>query len=274
VVPFTPPSFKTHLYYISCLNQLSQNLKINESFNIKTKIPKYKNLKKKINLIRLIKKSFDEEYNMAKNNKDFAEVGSTWVAVKSYYLIFNMCLIAQYLIDGSEKSLDMGHRHLLENVKKLIKGKKIVFNKKIFNEFRSCSDALKFKLSPKESLKPDLDITKRVSSIFKKITSYKLINFQRDEKIENFRTKQNRKKKEEFLKNNDVNLCEFFYWYRIKVNYRDLDFLNEEISDKNFFDFYKNYYELTINFYNVLKDLVIKLSKKRLSKNQERLNFT
>ncbi len=61
-------------------------------------------------------------------------------------------------------------------------------------------------------------------------------------------------------------MCEFFYWYRIKSNYRDLEFLDKDIDDKQFRNFYKNYFELTISFYEALKKLINVLSKIRLDK--------
>ncbi len=59
--------------------------------------------------------------------------------------------------------------------------------------------------------------------------------------------------KKEFLENNTVSIYEFFYWYRIKSNYRDLEFLDKDIDDRQFRDFYKNYFELTVSFYEALK---------------------
>jgi len=61
-------------------------------------------------------------------------------------------------------------------------------------------------------------------------------------------------------------MYEFFYWYRIKSNYRDLEFLDKDIDDGQFKDFYKNYFKLTISFYEALKKMINNLSKMRLSK--------
>ena len=262
---FPPPDFRTHMNYVSCLNKISKDLSISLLLNIKTKSDyDSKKLKKKLDLIKLIKKSLDEEYKFTIKNEEFAEIGSTWIAVKSYYLIFNMCLIVCFLINDEEKNLNLGHKNVLNNIKKLIKEKKIIFNKKEFNEFHICKEALKFRLSKNESLRLDLEDNKRISSILKKIAEYKLENFKREENIENFRFKINQNKRNDFIKKEETNLYEFFYCYRIKANYRDLDFLNQEIHQENFFDFYKNYYELTMNFYEAFKGLINNISKIRL----------
>lgn len=72
--------------------------------------------------------------------------------------------------------------------------------------------------------------------------------------------------KENFLDNKEISLFEFFYWYRIKTNYRDLAFLDQELYEEDIVKFYENYYLLTINFYNAFKKLINNLSKKRFGR--------
>jgi len=112
----------------------------------------------------------------------------------------------------------------------------------------------------------NIDLNERIVQILKKLIDYKIEDFQRKEGIKNFRSKKNREKKKELLDKDTVNIFEFFYWYRIKSNYRDLEFLDKDISDRQFNDFYKNYFELTSKFYTALKYLINDLSKKRLNK--------
>ena len=112
----------------------------------------------------------------------------------------------------------------------------------------------------------DIDMEERVAQILKKLVRYKLEDIQREEKIKNFRSKKNRKIRDDFLTKNTVNIFEFFYWYRIKANYRDLEFLNKDISSKQFEEFYRNYFELTLYFFEALKKIINDLSKIRLGK--------
>jgi len=263
-----PPDFMTHFHYVKCLNTVSNGLNVEYRLDIKNKIEKEsKFLKKKLNLIKLIKRNLNEEYKTIERNPAFAEVCVPWIAVKSYYLMFNLLLVLDYLILCQEISFNSTHDGLLKKFKNRLKKKEIVFNKKIFNTNFQCLNIVNFKIKSGSNLKiVDINLRERVLQVLKKLILYKIEDFQRKEKIKNFRTKKEREKKKEFLENNTVNMCEFFYWYRIKSNYRDLEFLDKDIDDKQFKDFYKNYFELTVSFYEALKKLINVLSKTRLEK--------
>ena len=262
--PLTPPSFKTHLNYVKCLNQLSNNLTIDINFSINSKNYKKGIIDKKVNLIKTIKKSFDEEYTHVIKNKEYAEVCCTWIAVKSYYLIFNLSLVLCSLVNCDHRNLLTTHKEIMANVKNLIKSKKLLFNQDKFNEDYPLEKIWNFKLNPKETLKNDLDIDKRFLSLLKKIAKYKLLNFSWEKKIENFKKKKDREERDKFIKNESVMAYEFFYWYRIKANYRDLEFLNQEIGVSDFYSFYENYYKLTNIFYNAFTNLINKIAKERI----------
>ena len=104
----------------------------------------------------------------------------------------------------------------------------------------------------------------RIKGILKKLCLYKFQSYCRERKIREFRTNKDKEKRKWFFDNNKISLFEFFYWYRIKTNYRDLSFLDQEIHSREIVQFYENYYLLTMNFYVALKDLINELSKKRL----------
>ena len=263
-----PPDFMTHFHYVECLNTISNGLNVECRLDIKNKIEKEsKFLKKKLNLIKLIKRNLNEEYKTIERNPAFAEVCVPWIAVKSYYLMFNLLLVLDYLISCQEISFNSTHDGLLKKFKNRLEKKEIVFNKKIFNTNFQCPNIVNFKIKSGSNLKiVGINLGERVLQVLKKLILYKIEDFQRKEKIKNFRTKRAREKKKEFLENNTVNICEFFYWYRIKSNYRDLEFLDKDIDDKQFRDFYKNYFELTVSFYEALKKLINVLSKTRLEK--------
>jgi len=96
-----PPDFMTHLNYVVCMNDISGGLNAGCKLNIKNKIKKEgKILQKKLNLIKLIKRNLNEEYKTVKQDQAFAEVCVPWIAVKAYYLIFNLLLILDYLVSG------------------------------------------------------------------------------------------------------------------------------------------------------------------------------
>lgn len=262
-----PPDFITHLNYVSCLNTLSRGISITCNLSIKTKINESKLLKKKINLIKLTLKSINGEYKMIQQSPDFAELCVSWISVKAYYLVFNLSLILEYLLSDQESALNFSHKKLLRKFKERIGRKELFFNKKIFNANFQCLKIIKLRVKSGANIKIiGFNLKDRIVQIFRKLVFYKLEDFQREERIKNFRSEKNRLKKKEFLENNIVNLYEFFYWYRIKANYRDLEFLNKDISSYKFSEFYQNYFELTITFFNAFKNLINELAKIRLGK--------
>jgi len=263
-----PPDFMTHFHYVECLKTISDGLNVECKLDIKNKIQNGNtNFKKKVNLIKLIKRNLDEEYKTIEQNPAFAEVCVPWIAVKSYYLMFNLLVVLEYLISTQESSFNVSHDGLLKKFKSRLENQEIVFNKKIFNTNFQCPKLINLKVKSGSNLKiVGINLKERVLQVFKKLISYKIGDFQRKEKFKNFRSKKAREERKKFLDNNSVNMCEFFYWYRIKSNYRDLEFLDKDIDDKQFKDFYKNYFELTQSFYEALKKMINALSKTRLAK--------
>jgi hypothetical protein len=263
-----PPDFMTHFHYVECLKTISDGLNVECKLDIQNKIQNENHtLKKKINLIKLIKRNLDEEYKTIEQNLAFAEVCVPWIAVKSYYLMFNLLMVLDYLISTQELSFNSTHDGLLKKFKNRIENQEIIFNKKILNTNFQCHQIVNLKVKSGSNLKiVGVNLKERILQVLKKLISYKIEDFQRKEKFKNFRSKKAREKRKEFLENNSVNMCEFFYWYRIKSNYRDLEFLDKDIDDKQFRDFYKSYFELTSSFYEALKKMINVLSKTRLSK--------
>lgn len=262
--PSMPLDFMTHLNYVSCMKELSKglNLKLNFSINSKSKYTS-EYLKKKLRLADLIKLSLDEEYIKAMEEKDFAKVCSMWIPVKSYYLTFNLLLILHSLINDDKESLNYTHSKSISAFRNLLKANKLKFNKEEFSLVASCGDAFAFSSVSGDTLKREVDDNLRAKSVLKKLCKYKLEDFCRYKNIRSFMKKEDRLKKESFLKNSEISLFEFFYWYRIKTNYRDLSFLDQEVYEKDIVKFYECYYFLTLNFYNSLKKLINEISNKR-----------
>jgi len=256
-------SFRTHLNYVWFMEDVTKDLKIQYNINIKS-IKQNKEeedlLNKKINLIKLIIKNLNEEYKIVKNNIGFSEVCIPWIAVKTYYLIFNLILIIEYLITCDINSFKVGHKTLLERFKSNIKRNILCFSNDFLNRMVSCEDIKKWKLLPGHNLKlpQNIDFENRFKGVIRKLFDYVIEDFSRDK----YRLKDKRK----FIQNNFINIFEFFYWYRIKSNYRDLEFLDKDIHILDYFRFYNSYFIVSKNFYMALKELINNLSEKRLNK--------
>ena len=261
------PTFITHLNYIKCFNKISKNLNLECKRLDKSTKKTDKRLLSKVSLIKLIKKSLDGEFKACKENNDFAEVFSIWIPVKSYYLIFNMLLVLNYLISPeNNKGFNISHKSLITKTKELIGKSELIFNKSYFNHLYAHQEVKDVKFDPGENLKEEQDVQKLTKCLIKKLVSYKIEEFKRSKKINSLRKKKDRLKVENYLSKEFTNLFELFYLFRIKTNYRDLDFLEEDVGSTQFYNYFENYYLATMNFYEALKKSINNLSKKRFKK--------
>jgi len=261
-----PPDFITHYNYVNHFKTLTNGLEISLNRNAVNKIHESKVLAKKINLLKLTKRGIQHEYKAILEDSDYALVCVSWISVKAYYLIFNLLLILKYLMTGND-DFSTSHSGILEDFKGYLRRNEIKFNKEEFNQLHPLKDLLNWKAqSGSNIIRGNVNPEQRLNQLLKKLALYKLEEYQRNQKIKNFRKKQYRIKKEQYVAKTDLNLCEFFYWYRIKANYRDLEFLGKEIKSEYYRDFYCVYHDLTKYYYLALKNLINGLSVIRLGK--------
>ena len=265
--PATPPQFRTHSNYVNFHSILADGVSLACSRNITEKITEASQLKKKMRLIKLTLESIEGEYQTIQSEEAFARLCVVWIPVKSYYLLFNLLLILDYLITGHESSFRLSHTKLLQRVKDYIGAKDLVFNKRVYNFNFKNSLVQSWPVSAGASLSIlNFRPAERTRQVLKLLARYQIEDWQLKETIPNFRSKANRQEKTDFITTHDINLIEFFYWYRIKANYRDLEFLDHDIEDFEFADFYNDYYKLTMSFHTCIIDQINALSQIRLGR--------
>lgn len=263
IVDINNQDFRTHANYVDYLSTLTADLKIrtNCGFQEKIKIPS-KILDKKIKIVNLSAGALKKEQEIVSQIPEYASVASTWIAVKAYYLFFNLLLITKYLISCQAEAFNFTHMAIQKDLARMIEYKTISFNVNALNINHGVAQALAYRAPTGANLKRLMvDGNIRQSQILKKLANYKRDEFRRISKIK----KLSGNKLKEFNKKK-INFFEFFYLYRIKSNYRDLEFLSKEINEREFVDFYTNYFSLTLNFYQAFKDFINLLSKTRLDK--------
>jgi len=168
---------------------------------------------------------------------------------------------------GSEERLNSKHKDILRWFNNCIKNTELNFSNPLFNCVYLCLDVRNIKSNPGENLRKNtFNIDARCKQILKKLVDYKVDDFKREKNIPNFRKKKHQAERDNFLKSNYVSIFEFFYWYRIKANYRDLEFLDTDIASPSFQDYYNYYFNLTMNTQAAFKQLINKLSKIRFNK--------
>jgi len=256
--------FRTHSNYVAFFNDITKNLKIKTSVNFHSEIKKpISALDKKIRLTKLIHSALVEENKIIRAIPEYAIPASSWIAVRSYYLLFDLLLITKYLISCDPNAFGASHSEIQDFIKKSIERKCFSFNVEKINKMHNIRDILIWSAPQKgfnlERINIDPEI--RYLQLIKKLAKYRKEEYKRRLKITTLRGKNKNK-----FENSKINICEFFYLYRIKSNYRDLEFLSRNIDTSEFINFYNNYFKLTQNFYNAFSVFINYLLKIRIKK--------
>ncbi|MFA7685517.1 MAG: hypothetical protein WCX95_01815 [Candidatus Gracilibacteria bacterium] len=243
--------FDTHLSYISALRTLtdSANLTINQRILPKP-IP---DLNKKKNLIDLTIKSLNDEYEIVKRDADYSYASMSWLPIKSYYLLFNILLTIEYLIKVDSSIFSIGHQKCIEEYTRKLRDKELEFDVPILSKvFDRSIFALKYSPGLQLSNKTDIDL--KFNMLIKKASLYKLDTWKRQQKINNFRNKSSREKKDQYLNSFTISIFEFSYYMRIRCNYRDMAFI-ENVSKNDTKKYFEEYMGFTKNMCRILLSL-------------------
>lgn len=261
--PLEHPAFVTHANYLKYMSNQSLGLKLTCELNITKRISQDKRVAQKVKLIELTLENLRGEKNNIDKYPDYAVICVSWIPVKSYYLFFNLLLLIQYLKSARNTDLTITHSGLVESFRNSLECGEFKFNNKYYNSIHSVADIWSWTIPKSENVKRrTADENLRFKQIIKKLVLYKTDYFKRYKKIRRLAGKT----KLEFSQKK-VNLCEFLYWYRIKANYRDMEFIDNGVDVKEFVSFYTDYYNLSINLYKTMKECINILSLARFGKN-------
>lgn len=257
------PDFVTHLNYVECLRDCSSGLSIASSFASLPQIGESRVLGKKVKLIELTYQNLQEEWKNIYRFSDYSVICVSWIPVKSYYLVFNFLILLEYLLDGSERWLTETHNKILQKFSNMVKDGTVSFSDTDFNTTFRPRDILSWRIPVGQNLamsSPDLETRKK--QILRILLRYQTEEHKRMRGIRRLAGQ----KRTDFLNSTEIGFFDFFYLYRIKANYRDMEFIDTNVPVSSFYNFYKGYFELTLNFYQAFKGLINDLSVQRLGR--------
>lgn len=261
--PILYADFITHLNYLDCISHYSQNLSVSLNRIVSGAIIESAQVRKKVKLVELTLENLREEYKKIKQFPDYSEICVSWVPVKAYYLIFNLLLLLEYFLENDDRIFIKDHKKVKDKFSVYLRNKDLSFN---CGEFNSCYNAnviLNWSIPPGNNIirsNPNYSLLLR--QIIKKLLDYKKDDFKRIKGVQSLRGAN----KTNFINSSSVNVCEFFYWYRIKANYRDMEFIDSGVPVNEFFDFYSKYFSLVDNFYSAFKPIINRLSLIRVNR--------
>lgn len=251
------PAFETHRNYIKRLASHLNGCSF-EVFNIgshaldEVKIKAYKKL------FEVTNKSIEEDMRLAQDQPDFARIALPWLPVKCYYALYYLESMLLHRIDGSQAGFSKGgHKKVRDRLRQLLAEGKILFSEPELNRSLILYEARKL-----QSIAPGANTSRAFwrnnqcdESIFKKLAEYSAQDIKFSNKY-NLKIPKQRKAYEERTKVESIALIDLFYWYRIKANYRDMDYIDYEndidISDVT--DYMSTYYQA----YVLYRDLLMK----------------
>lgn len=237
-------SFRTHLNYVKCIEKLlsSSNLSVQKNGTPTKRNNEVKRFQK---LYNVTLKSIKKDVELAKEDAEFAVIIAPWFPVKCYYAIYYLESVLLHLIDGCAYGFSKGgHTGVRKKIYSLINSN-ILFN-------HSDLDTV-YNLTQVQSM-PSIDSGRNarndywqkqecIQSVAKILMRYKLHDAKTGRKW-NLRTKKHRAEKQQFISTEQLALIDFFYWYRIKANYRDLDYIDFEngITANEVLEYVETYY--------------------------------
>lgn len=249
--------FKTHLIYAERLAKLSHGLSIKCQIKPLLKKNKLSNIKSKLYLIGLTKKSLEDERRIVDIDREYSLASVLWLPIKTYYLLYHLLSVIDYILTGNKSSLSITHDGCLTVFSKRLKNAEIEFNEKMFNNVFA-KEILDFRSKSGEHLRSSASDDVIFKLVMKKIGIYKKENYILKSGID-LRTKKGREKIEKYLSTKfTVSILNFFYLMRIKSSYKDFNFIDDmpAIDTKRYF---YSYYTTADNFYSCFNNLKNKL---------------
>lgn len=225
----TKASFKTHLNYIKCLEKMFSACDISTTktgtfTKNNTEISRFKKL------YDVTLKSIRKDIELAREDPDFAVIIAPWFPVKCYYALYYLESILIHLVDGSMHGFGKGgHTGVRKKIYSLVSSNKIIFNQVELNTVYPLTQINSMPaINSGQNTRSDYwDKPECIQSVVKKLLDYKIHDAHIGRKW-NLHTKKDKGEKKQFIISEKLMISDFFYWYRIKANYRDLDYIDFE----------------------------------------------
>lgn len=259
-------NFKTHINYIKCLDNLLDNCEL--AINVKTngKLDPNKIIKFQ-KLAGITQKSIDNEVGFIDLELEYSQVVAPWLPVKCYYRLYYLESIFLFLLNGNEAVFKQGGHHAVRSgLHNLLRSEALVFSNKNLNQVGSLFEAMEHKGASGANVRNDYHQSEDcIKSIRKKLSQYKEHNFKDRKTIKNYwMTKKGRQERSDFLNKDSIAIIDYFYWMRIKANYKDVDFLDFEIiSSSESKEYIKHYVSASDKYAYALNKAIEALKRER-----------
>ncbi len=243
-------AYDTHYNYIRCLSALLNGITLNSTQTlVKLAIPE---IETKSNLIRLTKKSLRDEYEIVKIDEDYSYASTSWLPIKSYYLIFNILLTIEYGIKTQETAFKLSHISCIREFTHKLETGEISFSKPLLNQVFD-RNILNYKGKAGANLSSRTGEEEMYKITIRKIALYKSDDWKVKQRI-NLRTSAGKAQYNTYLSTFKVSIFDFPYLMRIRSNYRDFAFI-DNVTNTDTANYFKSYFAFTVRFVKALESL-------------------
>lgn len=266
VTTFRPEeaSFRTHLNYAKYLEQQLAGNKI--SISVQKGERNVQEVERYMRLHEPTHRSIFHDHGYTMENAAYGEVIAPWLPVKCHYSLYYLESILCHLLDGSVVGFRQGgHGNIRRHLSRAVQSGIIQFSNQTLNEVRSLKDVRQYpSIKPGENARSEFwRDPKCTEALARKIVDYKLADAQGSARW-NLLKPSHRKDREEYIDREKIMLLDFFYWYRLRANYRDLDYINFDGISPNEIQEYVHTYFMSYAFYKIQLRLAIAAAKKSL----------
>lgn len=221
--------FLTHLNYVRRIEHLLSGCGL-------TVTPGTKGVTRDTEVARFMRlhaathKSIKKDVELAGGDPAFAVIAAPWLPVKCYYALYYLETNLFHLLDGNASGfVKGGHTAIRKKLAADLTRGVVSFSNQELNRTHTLRevDGLPALIAGQNTRATFWQEDGCTDSILKKLTDYKFHD-QRTGKKWNLRTKKDQRERDLFMERERVTPLDFFYWYRIKANYRDLDYIDFE----------------------------------------------
>lgn len=250
--------FRTHWNYIKCLNAHFTDLQL--SINVATTSYLDPSLTQRFErLSQITQMSIQAELDACNQEVAYASVIAPWIPVKCYYRLYYLeSIFLYYLCDDHCGFRNGGHTGVRKSLLNKIEAGQVVFansSSAVLSEISVWETAATFTTSSGSNIGTNYYMYPDCHrSIRKKMAEYIKIDWMQKNNLQNFRSASARQKRDTQLKPKKFLIQDYFYWMRIKANYRDVDFLDfeHEVAASDSFEYIKEFVETTEKYATAL----------------------
>lgn len=249
--------------------RLTENLVININIHPTTRLNPAV-LTKFETLTRITTTSIEGEKDACDREKAYAQVASPWIPVKCYYLLYYLESVFLFLLNSSTIGFSHGgHSGVKRSILALLQDGTISLsgvNAGDLSTIITWVTANGYTAAPGSTISANYHGTTSCSeSLRKKLAEYIEIDWKQSSRIINYRTLAARAKKTTELLPKEFCLLDYFYWMRIKANYRDIDFLDfdNDVNEDDSYEYLTYYIRSTDQYSSALSAAITRLKLDR-----------